>query len=335
MVEIAHAVAHDCVRRPRRYRGVPEDISRILEGFRSHTGFHSDWPSSIQRAALYSPLLGQQFCAGSLGLWQAAAVLVEGSSDSDKGALGQVFRDEVVTFRAYLETLDRQALAAVDRQTETIFRSAMEVFRSEAIARTFGLPQASGEDWPFGEAFSGDAGYLIEEVCQSLRLWNVGLPMTQRRFLLLQRAARYGALTITGVLDGAYDRGDGTQSETLIQSAYSWEKALRGLFLNIDIVRAWKNPEYRENLTQAEKELMPRHPAGSIDLKDTDLDAIAVGMRAVGLGFSTQTIGPAICCCTGDLPCPYASEGSDYCCPTNIGFTCPSTDCGSGCSIPA
>jgi len=44
-----------------------------------------------------------------------------------------------------------------------------------------------------------------------------------------------------------------------------------------DIIRAWKDPEYRRALTEAERVLMPDHPAGLIDLTDAELDVAAGG----------------------------------------------------------
>lgn len=44
------------------------------------------------------------------------------------------------------------------------------------------------------------------------------------------------------------------------------------------IIRAWKDPEYRNRLTQAEREQLPAHPAGLVELGDTDLEAVAGGL---------------------------------------------------------
>jgi mersacidin/lichenicidin family type 2 lantibiotic len=39
------------------------------------------------------------------------------------------------------------------------------------------------------------------------------------------------------------------------------------------ILRAWKDPEYREGLSKAERDQLPAHPAGLIELSDEDLSA--------------------------------------------------------------
>jgi mersacidin/lichenicidin family type 2 lantibiotic len=45
------------------------------------------------------------------------------------------------------------------------------------------------------------------------------------------------------------------------------------------IIRAWKDPEYRQSLNEAEQALLPPHPAGHIELTDADLDCVAGGRK--------------------------------------------------------
>jgi mersacidin/lichenicidin family type 2 lantibiotic len=44
-----------------------------------------------------------------------------------------------------------------------------------------------------------------------------------------------------------------------------------------DIIRAWKDEEYRLSLSEAERALLPEHPAGLIELADAELDHAAGG----------------------------------------------------------
>jgi len=333
LIEIARNVAHDSVQRPRHYRAIPDNIAALLEGFRIQTGSSTKWLSAMQRAKLFSPIFGAAFCSGSIGMRIAALAFVERGSDGRQDLLDPL-RDAAAGFRGYLNALQGRTITGADAETEPVFRSAVEVLRSEAVARVFGLPPTPGGDWPLAwKPDSGlfDGAYLIEELQRALKLDRIHPAMTQHRFVLLQRVAHYGSLTIRGVLENADDNKDALQA--LVRHAYGWERALQELLSRIDVVRAWKDPKYRQNLCGCEKALIEPHPSGEVDLTDTPLDPAAARLR-VGLGFSTMTIN-SICCCTGDLPCPQASEGSDYCCPTNTGFTCPSTECGSGCSIPA
>jgi mersacidin/lichenicidin family type 2 lantibiotic len=46
---------------------------------------------------------------------------------------------------------------------------------------------------------------------------------------------------------------------------------------NGDVIRAWKDPEYRLGLSEAERALLPAHPAGLITLTDAELDSVGGG----------------------------------------------------------
>ena len=45
----------------------------------------------------------------------------------------------------------------------------------------------------------------------------------------------------------------------------------------LDIIRAWKDEEYRASLSEEQRTLLPEHPAGLIELTDAELDAAAGG----------------------------------------------------------
>lgn len=52
-----------------------------------------------------------------------------------------------------------------------------------------------------------------------------------------------------------------------------------------DIIRAWKDEEYRLGLSETERSTLPNHPAGLIDLTDAELDvAGARTEKAMSLG---------------------------------------------------
>jgi mersacidin/lichenicidin family type 2 lantibiotic len=46
-----------------------------------------------------------------------------------------------------------------------------------------------------------------------------------------------------------------------------------------NIIRAWKDAEYRASLTEAERAQLPEHPAGLVELSDADLDAVTGGLK--------------------------------------------------------
>jgi mersacidin/lichenicidin family type 2 lantibiotic len=61
---------------------------------------------------------------------------------------------------------------------------------------------------------------------------------------------------------------------------------------SMDIIRAWKDPEYRLSLSEAEQALLPDHPAGFIELTDAEMGAVAGGYPR-----QTLTVNGEICCC--------------------------------------
>ena len=46
---------------------------------------------------------------------------------------------------------------------------------------------------------------------------------------------------------------------------------------HLDIIRAWKDEEYRLSLSAAERAQLPTHPAGFIALTDANLEVVAGG----------------------------------------------------------
>jgi mersacidin/lichenicidin family type 2 lantibiotic len=61
----------------------------------------------------------------------------------------------------------------------------------------------------------------------------------------------------------------------------------------LDIIRAWKDEDYRASLSDAERAMLPPHPAGLIELTDTDLD------RAAGAKEESAATRPVLsfgCC---------------------------------------
>ncbi|HEX4965388.1 MAG TPA: mersacidin/lichenicidin family type 2 lantibiotic [Thermoanaerobaculia bacterium] len=45
----------------------------------------------------------------------------------------------------------------------------------------------------------------------------------------------------------------------------------------VDIVRAWKDPLYRASLTAEERDGLPGHPSGLMELEDELLKSVAAG----------------------------------------------------------
>lgn len=51
----------------------------------------------------------------------------------------------------------------------------------------------------------------------------------------------------------------------------------------LDIIRAWKDEEYANSLTDVQRAMLPQNPAGIIELSDQDLDQAAGGTTLIPL----------------------------------------------------
>lgn len=314
VVEVARHISHDFVRRPRHYRAVPEKIAEILESFRIRTGSDPAWLSAEQREVVFGAIFGSTFTSASIGVRSASIAYVDRGAEKSKDLLHQV-RDEAAAFHTYLKSIEGRAISMADKETGSVFQSAIEVLRSKEVAGVFGLPAVTGEDWPLEEPGHEDVdssagGNLIVEVQRTLGPASVRPIVTPYRFFMLQRVAYYGALTIVGVLNEAGLSSD-SHAQELVRNAYGWEKALQALLSGIDVVRAWKEPQYRQELSPFERATMVPHPSGEVGLEGTQLDPEATALSRRGLGFSTWTI-KEICCSTGDLYCTNSTQRTSH-----------------------
>jgi mersacidin/lichenicidin family type 2 lantibiotic len=64
----------------------------------------------------------------------------------------------------------------------------------------------------------------------------------------------------------------------------------------IDVVRAWRDPEYRAGLSEAELAQLPPHPAEAMEVSDEALLGVVAGLRPEGSATSTPT-SSCDCCC--------------------------------------
>jgi mersacidin/lichenicidin family type 2 lantibiotic len=89
----------------------------------------------------------------------------------------------------------------------------------------------------------------------------------------------------------------------------------------MNVVRAWKDPEYRATLSGTELAALPPHPCGPVELGDDALARIAAGAttEAVGTmgccgGFTNQVTPCGSCgaTCGGDT-CDGSCDGQSTC----------------------
>ncbi len=73
------------------------------------------------------------------------------------------------------------------------------------------------------------------------------------------------------------------------------------------IVRAWRDVDYRESLSEAEQAFLPDNPAELIDLDDTEMDTVAGGT-------SIPTLWPWYSFCVRTSVCGSCPMFTDGCC---------------------
>ncbi|HYO14891.1 MAG TPA: mersacidin/lichenicidin family type 2 lantibiotic [Thermoanaerobaculia bacterium] len=64
-----------------------------------------------------------------------------------------------------------------------------------------------------------------------------------------------------------------------------------------NIIRAWKDEEYRNSLSEAELAALPANPAGLVEVSDEDLDAMTGGTYTTGCTQWSRLTAPRLCCC--------------------------------------
>jgi mersacidin/lichenicidin family type 2 lantibiotic len=51
-----------------------------------------------------------------------------------------------------------------------------------------------------------------------------------------------------------------------------------------DIIRAWKDPEFRNSLSEAQRSQLPENPAGTVELTDLFIEAVIGGQFNLYIG---------------------------------------------------
>ena len=81
-----------------------------------------------------------------------------------------------------------------------------------------------------------------------------------------------------------------------------------------DIIRAWKDEEYRDTFSEEELAKLPENPAGAMALPDSDLDAAAGGTWTSTVRYTKRAARYSRNRCTNYL------ASYDYC-PRGKGFS--------------
>jgi mersacidin/lichenicidin family type 2 lantibiotic len=305
VIEIARAVADDFVRRAHLYTRVPDEVAGLLMNTRVLTGKHPEWPDASQRDFTSRRVIART-CQGFGGIRLSAIQFVQRASNAGEPIARRSLIESAGLVRAAVQPLEGTALSTIERANTGMLQKAFAVLSSEHVSGAFGMTKIPGGEWPNG-LYSQQLAYLCESVSQSLALER---PIIQPVVSILQRAGYYGAATITAVLDSSFNEAAGERVSELMQSALAWASALRDLFARINLVRAWKEPEYRRCLQCLERDMLPPHPSGEINLEGTVRTGSAhFPGGGPWLAFSTETVAGEICCCTGDLYCGGNTNG--------------------------
>jgi mersacidin/lichenicidin family type 2 lantibiotic len=71
----------------------------------------------------------------------------------------------------------------------------------------------------------------------------------------------------------------------------------------IDVVRAWRDEDYRNSLSVEEKATLPEHPAGEVELADVSLRSIAGGCSSNPGGITNAGYQPLMDVMEGQFVC--------------------------------
>lgn len=96
---------------------------------------------------------------------------------------------------------------------------------------------------------------------------------------------------------------DAYQYFSLANSTQCEQQTERHVMKTKQIVRAWKDQEYRRNLSQAEQAELPAHPAGMIELMDSELGVVSGGATTASCNTS-----PANCPTHAPVLCTYVKN---------------------------
>ena len=318
LIYVAGVIARDFFERPQHYTEVPDDVTDILDHLRSSLGYHPQWPNPPQRNMVAGRIVNR-FAGEFAGIRRLAIQYEKRTADSGEAMARRAFKEDLKLVRSKIQPLEGVGLSKVAQIHAELLANASTVLQSKAVSDAFGVQKAPEGDWPDGGIFNPQLAYLCESISQTLR---PDQAIRQPKISVLQRAGHYGAATIDGIVDESKAATD-ERFPDIVHNATAWAAALGALISSIHVARVWNEPEYRRGLVNLERDLMPPHPSGEIDLEGTVKTATPgfPGSLVFLLGtFATPmtiTVDGEICCSTGDLSCDLTSsnncQGSDDC----------------------
>ena len=64
-----------------------------------------------------------------------------------------------------------------------------------------------------------------------------------------------------------------------------------------DIIRAWKDEDYRNSLSEEQRSQLPENPAGMVELSDADMESVAGGFLSIFACGKKNTDNPVFGLC--------------------------------------
>jgi len=293
IVELTSRLAFDVMKRPAQFSGLPADITEMLDGFRTRIGTEPDWPDASQRGQIFDSFLGPAFTANSAGYRLTVLKFAEGASSVNQDIHDHALADAASAMKSLLAPTRQQAMNVGYRRVSALFERALRIWRSVEVRQAFGIHDTPDRRWPFGTPSSDAETQLLDEVfrqsgqthCQS---WG------RYYFASLQRVAYFGRLTISSIVNE--DNPSTPRDRRAVDFGYRWTRALHDLLPAQTVIRAWKQPSIRAELSGPEQLHLPPNPAGEIDTTNANLTEVAgSGTQRAGQTFTVQG---EICCST-------------------------------------
>ncbi|MCB1984396.1 MAG: mersacidin/lichenicidin family type 2 lantibiotic [Burkholderiales bacterium] len=291
IVELCSQLAFDVVKRPAQFGKLSEETNKILENFRTRLGTDPNWPNASQRGEIFDLFLGNSFSANSAAYRLTVLKYTEGANTVNLDTHQHALVDAANSLQCLLKPTEEQATQVGFRQLSEIFDQSVKVFQSKEIHQVFGITEKLDPQWPFTTPFSDTGATLLDEVfrqsgqvyCQS---WG------RYYFATLQRVAFLGHVTISSIML------DDKDAQSLASYGYRWTRALNDLLPTQKIIRAWKQPAFRVELTEQEQLHCPPNPAGEIDTSNANLRPTISDSSSPQQAGQTFTVSGEICCST-------------------------------------
>jgi hypothetical protein len=187
--------------------------------------------------------------------------------------LRRTFLEEAIILQSTIRLMEGQSLSRGERKIKMMFERATNVLMNEQIANIFGSPVPRPGGWPNGGMYSQEAAYLAEAIWRGLRGvrgHRPGARISQPRFVVLQRVAYHGSMTIDGLMDPLMTQAEGEGLVSLIERADTGLGRCRICSLGSTSFGPGRTLT-TEGTCRLWNDTVPPHPAGEIDLRGTGL----------------------------------------------------------------